>query len=464
MEVSPPEAAAGQLVTLVGSAFGSDPARVAVTFDGIPGAVVSVSPGSIVARVPPGVPAGTIRVEVTVGGSGTISVGLTILATAPPFQSISAGSGFTCGVLQSGGAHCWGVGVSGQLGTGTGVPHSTRPLPVSGGSSFTVVSAGGAHACGIDGAGVAYCWGGNDSGQLGDGTAGSRSAPVPVGAGLAFRAISAGLFHTCGLTADGGLYCWGRNRSGELGDGTTATRFSPVAVLGDHGFVSVSAGGSHTCGVTDSGIALCWGENGHGELGNGTLTDSSSPVPVAGGQPFAQVSAGRAPAVARSDVGEHTCALTLSGEAQCWGFNSEGQLGDGTRSETSIPVRVATGARFMVISAGAFHTCAVATDRRGMCWGANDSGQLGTRIANPSLAAPVDAAGDLELVSITASGAGKTNLFDVRGHSCGLAHGGTAFCWGRNSSGQLGNGSVTARSVPLPVTSPSGLDRPAGPG
>jgi alpha-tubulin suppressor-like RCC1 family protein len=132
-------------------------------------------------------------------------------------------------------------------------------------------------------AGAAYCWGDNESGQLGDGTTTPNYwSPVPVLGELTFAEVSAGTHYSCGVTTGGAAYCWGWNSVGQLGDGTTTDRTTPVPVLGGLTFARVSAGYYHTCGVTTTGAAYCWGENNYGQLGNGTTTPSTVPVKVAG--------------------------------------------------------------------------------------------------------------------------------------------------------------------------------------
>src|SRR5256885_3576942 len=147
------------------------------------------------------------------------------------FASVDGGYVHTCGVTTSGAAYCWGDNFSGQLGeeTASSVWYRPSPAPVAGQElRFTTISAGVWHTCGVAPSGVAYCWGDNFFGQLGDGTGVARATPVPVAGALRFAAVSAGSFHTCGITTSGAAYCWGDNSSGQLGDGTTDRRTMPV--------------------------------------------------------------------------------------------------------------------------------------------------------------------------------------------------------------------------------------------
>jgi alpha-tubulin suppressor-like RCC1 family protein len=232
------------------------------------------------------------------------------------------------------------------------------------------------------------------------------------------------------------------------------TSLEPTPVTGGLRFGALSAGGSHTCGLTDSGLIYCWGDNRHGELGDGSVATSVAPRAVAAGLSFQAVSAGRPPAVSSNFAGGHTCGLALGGQAYCWGFNSHGQLGDGSQTERAVPVPVSSAATFRSISAGSLYTCGVTNEGIGLCWGANDAGQLGGGLANSESSVPVPVLGRLRFESIAASSASKGVLIAGRPHTCGLTAGGIAFCWGRNDSGQLGSGAISEQSVPLPVVQP----------
>ena len=205
----------------------------------------------------------------------------------PPPYSLSAGAGsHSCGLTTARAAYCWGSNSSGKLGNGTdpgSVVTSNLPVAVSGGLTFQSVSAGGPHGCGVTTAGAAYCWGGGDDGQLGDGTTTGSNVPVAVSGGLTFQSVSASRGrHSCGVTTAGAAYCWGSGEMGKLGNGTNTDSDVPVAVSGGLTFQSVSAGVAHSCGVTTAGAAYCWGNGVRGRLGHGTNTGSYVPVRVSG--------------------------------------------------------------------------------------------------------------------------------------------------------------------------------------
>ena len=360
-------------------------------------------------------------------------------AAALSFAQVSTGGFHSCGVTTDGRAYCWGGNDKGQLGNGTiDVWHTAGKAPsaVVGGLRFSHVSAGYEHSCGVTTDDRVYCWGFNFWGQVGDGTKGEdnwRLTPTAVAGGRRFRQVRAGWSHTCAITRSDVAFCWGYNGNGQLGDGTTTTagRATPVRVLGGLQWRQLGGGAEHTCGVTQSDQVYCWGLNDRGQLGNGTTGRRLKPVPVSGGRQFQQVDAG----------GFHTCAVSTANLAYCWGLNFEGALGDGTTIERLTPGAVAGLRRFDHLNAGAYHTCGVTMAGRGFCWGSNDQGQLGDGTLTRRLT-PVRLGIALELRQVAAS-----NL-----HTCSVTTGNRAYCWG--NGGLLGDGTNMRRTLPVPVAAP----------
>jgi alpha-tubulin suppressor-like RCC1 family protein len=280
--------------------------------------------------------------------SGNLGTGDT-LSTATPravtggiaFTVLSAGGNlpaFSCGLTSVGAAYCWGWGFENTV-AGVALRNFT-PVAVDGGHAFSQLSSGERFVCGLTPAGTAYCWGNNASGAFGNGTVvDSTATPVAAGGGLIFSKITAGSAHTCGLTSAGIAYCWGGNASGQLGNGTTVASLVPVAVTGGLTFADLDAGGGNsTCGVTGGGAAYCWGDNTHGAVGDGTNTNRSVPTPVSGGLLFS---------IVRESRFWHACGITTSGTTYCWGYNAFGQLGNGGYSvvsqddhDSAVPVKV----------------------------------------------------------------------------------------------------------------------------
>jgi alpha-tubulin suppressor-like RCC1 family protein len=373
----------------------------------------------------------------------TISTGQTIQFAAEGVAAavaVNAGSFHTCAVLQAGDVWCWGLNDSGQLGDGTR-NSSAVPRAVTGILGAVGVDGGGYHTCARFADGTLECWGRNDQRQLGSATTTTDTSltPVQVTGITTAIGVTAGAFHSCALLQGGSVQCWGQNDFGQLGNGLISpigTAPGPVTGLGS--VVAVSAGGWHTCALLANGTVRCWGQNTYGALGDGTMISSTLPVAVTGVTTAVAVEAGIF----------HTCARLADSSVQCWGRNEDGQLGNGTRTNTSTPTTV-PGIAPASIAPGAEHSCAVFQDGTLRCWGDNNFGQLGndspdqTSTASPS--SPV--------TGITTAAAASSGAV----HTCALLQGGIVRCWGMNIDGRLGDGTMTDRFTPVDVLGLEGV-------
>jgi len=350
------------------------------------------------------------------------------------------GGGHACILVFDGTVNCWGDNSYGQLG---GFPASPgQAVVVTGISGAIAIAAGDAHTCALISDGTVQCWGWNSYEQLGDGTSNNSSSPVAV-AGLSGRAIAiaAGYGQTCALLDNGTVQCWGDDSFGELGNGAVTTVPAlgvtpPVTVGGLSGATAIFAGGFHTCALLVSGTAECWGHNSDGELGNGSSAQSDLPVAVL----VNDLSAQGAVRVA-SQFSVNTCALLASGTAECWGNDQYDGLGNGADTlEIPSPVAVTVVSEMKAISNGEFDTCSLLANGTVQCWGYNARGELGNGTTTDSLT-PVAVS---NLSGVKAISIGQQ-------FACALLSDGTVQCWGENDLGQLGNGSFTDSSVPTAV-------------
>ena len=298
---------------------------------------------------------------------------------------IAVGNYHTCALTTSGGAKCWGFNAYGQMGNNS-TTNSLVPVAVSGLTSGVASLAGGDnHTCAVTTAGGAKCWGLNYYGQLGNNSTANSNVPVDVsGLTSGVASLAGGNAHTCAVTTSGGVKCWGRNTAGQLGNNSTTQSLVPVAVSGlTSGVASITGGGNHTCALTTSGGVKCWGFNAYGQMGNNSTTDSKVPVAVSG------LTSG----VTQIAVGYlHTCAVTTAGGAKCWGNNGYGQMGNNSTANSNVPVDVSgltSGVASLAV--GNYHTCALTTSGGAKCWGRNYYGQLGNNSTTDSYV-PVDLA------------------------------------------------------------------------
>lgn len=288
------------------------------------------------------------------------------------FTSITQGNGYRCALTPLGIAYCWGNRTSGVIGDGVGAGMPVlmpQQVTMPSGVTFTSIDAHRGHTCAISTSNTAYCWGDNDSGQLGDGTSIDRSVPVPVTlpSGITFTKIAAGDNHTCALSSTGTAYCWGSNHEAQFGDGTTTDSLTPVAVPMPSGgvvFRDISAGQSRTCALSTTNVAYCWGPR--------YTTGATAPeaVTMPSGTTFTTITSGE----------NVECALTPAGTAFCWGDTfGDGTVGDGTSTLRPNPVAVVmpAGVTFTTIHSAGNAVCATSSHGKVYCWGRNDMNQLG---------------------------------------------------------------------------------------
>ena len=352
-------------------------------------------------------------------------------AQANGWLSVSAGFQHTCGIRDDATMWCWGDNNYGQLGDGRDTS-SRRPVQVDGHSWTTVsTTSGGMDTCGIRANGGLWCWGDNTAAQIRRYGAAAYERPVRAGGPAAWTSVAAGTWHTCGVRDDGSLWCWGWNRHGALGYRTANAYSGPRMVGANTDWADVAAADGHTCATRTDGTLWCWGWNLFGQIGQGTTKSSyRHPSQVGSAISWATIAAG----------GRQTCATQIDGTAWCWGRNENGQLGDGTTTDRSLPTEVASGS-WARLSEGEDHTCGIHTDGTAWCWGNNTDGADGDGTTTDQLT-PVEVGIGYTWNDITAGG----------NHSVATASDGTGWSWGFNASGQLGDGTHKTRLAPVEVT------------
>jgi alpha-tubulin suppressor-like RCC1 family protein len=384
-----------------------------------------------------------------------------------PATAIAPGHFTACALLSGGSVECWGAGFSGELGNGPTTVFSLQPLAVTGLSGVTAISTSYTSVCALLSGGTVECWGSNMAGALGNGsstgpemcgTSPCSTTPVAVSGLSSATAISARGSTACALLSGGTVECWGYCGGGQLGNGsstgpemcgTSPCSTTPVAVSGLIGATAISVGSWSSCALLSGGTVKCWGDNSFGELGNGS---STGPGACASGLPCSTTPvavSGLSGATAISVGIQFACALS-NGTVECWGNNSDGQLGNGSSTGPEIckggpfagiaatpcsttPVAVSGLSGVTGIAVGNRSACALLSDGTVKCWGDNTYGELGNGTTTSS-STPVPVTG---LSGVTAISVGDDYTV------CALLSGGTVKCWGNNPDGILGNGDLS---------------------
>jgi alpha-tubulin suppressor-like RCC1 family protein len=288
-------------------------------------------------------------------------------------RAVAGGGDAQCAILTDGTARCWGyslfgeaLGVSGTVAVQMPYPHDHTGL----GSDVAQISFGYLFACALTTSGHGKCWGLGGSGQLGSGTTDdsyiAEDIKNPKEGLIYISAAMAGLF-ACAVGSTGSVYCWGHNAKHQLGSHDTADLASPTAVEGlDGRAIQVAAGEDHACALFDDGGVACWGSDERGQLGRGATGTPASPRRVDGLPRASSLVAG----------GFHACAIVEGGAVWCWGANDFQQLGgSGVAAAPLEEVPASFGA--VAVTAGLMHTCVIDAAQNVRCWGDNTRDQIG---------------------------------------------------------------------------------------
>jgi hypothetical protein len=374
-------------------------------------------------------------------GSGSRSATLTFSSESGPIIEfgLHLGEKYGCYLSTTGQTYCWGTQSDSAFSSDIPIALDQSGVP---GGLFTQISAGGSHACGLDLQGRAYCWGKNSDGQLGNGGYTASWTPIAVDMsgipGGRFSQISAGISHSCAITPQGKGYCWGGGTAGQLGTGSNSSSATPLPVdmslVTEGAFSQISATSKNfavSCGIAVGGNTYCWGSNFYnGGLGIGAVGDSNKPTSPILGNTFSTLASGM----------WYVCGLNPAGAVYCWGLVTPAPWANFSATPIAVP-----GATLTSLSAGSYshrHTCGITASQAAYCFGFDDQGQLG------------DASGDSTTASLVPVSIGPV-LSIGTGHdfTCALTVDYLLQCWGTDADGRLGNGpgDTTSHSTPAPV-------------
>ena len=353
----------------------------------------------------------------------------------PYFKKISSGENHVCGLDEDGFLWCWGINDSGQLGIGSSgyKAHASKPVKVNE-SRWLKVSAGEGHTCGIKEDETLWCWGRNEMGQLGNSNKGwsqNETKPVKIDDNI-WKDVTAGEAHTCGIKDDGTLWCWGSNYLKQLGDSTKKDRSKPAKST-DGKWKKVYSGDTYTCGTKENNELWCWGLMEQISV-NKVYNDPESYTNLS----FKYLSAGD----------HHICGIDDNNSIWCWGevehhWDIDGDERFSTTPEiNTYPPEQPYEGEWEQVSCGGVFTCGIKEDGTLWCWGANyDSGQLGLGYIEEELS-PVQVGMNNDWMYVSTGNS----------HACAIKQDNTVYCWGSNMTGQLGDGSFENRYEPVLIS------------
>ena len=394
------------------------------------------------------------------GFGDTISRSSPVQLGSSSWSQVAASASYSTFAIRSDGIlFGWGNNASGQIGDITNISRSS-PTQI-GSSSWLAIASGTVHTVGITVDGKLFTWGTNNFGQLGDptlATTAGRSSPVQISAGTSWTSVATGTYHNLAIQLGGSLWSWGQNARGQLGltnlvaGGDTVNRSAPVQITAIAGssWSFVAAGNESSYAITNFKL-YTWGQNGSGELGSGSLLLRSAPVQV-GSSSWTYVGAGTRQA---QNFG-YAHGITTVGNLYGWGFNTSGQLGDGTLVTKSAPTLIGALQNWASVVGG------IATNTSGglFAWGNNTDGQLGQNTAGTNTSSPVAVGTSIPTILSAPAIIGSSSWTSVSAggsHSMAIRIDGGLFAWGLNNNGQLGltnavaTGDTTNRSSPVQV-------------
>ncbi len=294
-------------------------------------------------------------------GKGDVANQLKPVQILDNVKDFKLGTSYTCALLANDQLYCWGSNQNGQIGDGTTTNKLSPTLILSNVKNFNLRSS---HTCAITKDDQLYCWGLNTYGQIGNGDDVDQLKPIKVLDNV--RNVDLGIAHTCAVTTTNQLYCWGINTYGQIGDGTKTKTFKPIFVLGD--VVDVYVEESRTCAIAADAKLYCWGRNDSGRIGTGDeINNKKTPQEILNNIRSVQLGM------------THTCALTKENELLCWGENKVGQVGVEDTANKTVPQNILSNVKSLSINSSKDnpYTCVVATFGRLYCWGDNSYGMLG---------------------------------------------------------------------------------------